>query len=91
MSEEKITDHFKDCRPTIDNACVALASAQSKLKRNMVLLRHGEEFEQTKLVFKENNQTFKVACDIGGMSKRAPFLSFWVVAWNLCRYLAFLR
>jgi hypothetical protein len=39
MSEEKITEHFKECRPTIDNTCETLTSAQSKLKRNMVLLR----------------------------------------------------
>jgi chromosome segregation ATPase len=39
MSEEKITEHFKECRPTIDNACATLSSAQSKLKRNVVLLR----------------------------------------------------
>jgi hypothetical protein len=39
MSEEKITEHFKECRQTIDNACATLSDAQSKLKRNAVLLR----------------------------------------------------
>jgi hypothetical protein len=39
MPDEKITEHFKECRPAIDNACAALSSAQSKMKRNMVLLR----------------------------------------------------
>ena len=39
MSEEKITENFKECRPAIDNSCVFLASAQSNLKRNTVLLR----------------------------------------------------
>jgi hypothetical protein len=40
-------------------------------------------------VFKKNNQIFKVAGDIRGMSRRAPFLSFWVVAWNLYLYIPF--
>jgi hypothetical protein len=39
MSEEKITEHFKECRPAIDKTCATLTSAQSKLKRNAVLLR----------------------------------------------------
>jgi hypothetical protein len=39
MSEEKITENFKECRLDIDNSCVALSSAQSKLKRNMVFMR----------------------------------------------------
>jgi hypothetical protein len=39
MSEEKITEHLKECRPTINNACATLFGAQSKLKRNTVLMR----------------------------------------------------
>jgi hypothetical protein len=89
MSEEKIIEHFKECRPTIDNACAALASAQSKLKRNMVLLRQVKSLSKTELVFKKNNQSFKVAGEAGGMSKTTPFLSFWIVAWNLSPHISF--
>jgi hypothetical protein len=39
MSHEKIMEHFKECRPTIDNECATLSGAQSKLKKNVVLLR----------------------------------------------------
>jgi hypothetical protein len=56
-------------------------SIKTKKKRNF--LETGEKFQQIKLAFKKNNQTFKVAGATGGMNKRAPFLSFWVVAWNL--------
>jgi hypothetical protein len=38
-SEEKIMEHCKECRPTIDNACASLSNAQLKLKRNGALLR----------------------------------------------------
>jgi hypothetical protein len=48
----------------------------------------GEEFEQTELNFKKNNQRFKVAGDTGGMSKRAPFFPFWVMAWNISLYIS---
>jgi hypothetical protein len=46
MSEEKITEHFKECRPVIDNACAALASAQSKLKRNAIFWRQVKSFSK---------------------------------------------
>jgi hypothetical protein len=39
MPEETIIEHFKERRPSIDNACASLSGAQSKLKRNAVLLR----------------------------------------------------
>jgi hypothetical protein len=39
MLEENIIEHFKECRTTIDNACETLSGAQSKLKRNTILLR----------------------------------------------------
>jgi hypothetical protein len=39
VSEEKITNHFKDCKPTIDKTYATLASAKSKLKGNGVLWR----------------------------------------------------
>jgi len=39
VSEEKITNHFKDCKPAIDNTCAAVACAKSKLKGNTVLWR----------------------------------------------------
>jgi hypothetical protein len=39
VSKEKIRYHFKECRPTIDNFGVAIASALSKLKQNIVLWR----------------------------------------------------
>jgi hypothetical protein len=39
VSEERITEHFKECRPTMDNARVALTSAQEKMKGNAVLWR----------------------------------------------------
>jgi len=39
MSEKKITENFKECRPPIDNACETLSNGQSKLKRNVVLLK----------------------------------------------------
>jgi hypothetical protein len=32
-------EHFKKCKPVIDDACAALSNAKSKLKRNVALLR----------------------------------------------------
>jgi hypothetical protein len=49
MLEEKITEHFKECRTVIDNACVSLSGAQSKLKRNVVLLRHVKSLNKQNL------------------------------------------
>jgi hypothetical protein len=83
VSEEKITEHFKECRLAIDNACAALASAQIKTERKLSFVETGEEFEQTELVFKKNTQSFKVAGEAKGMSKTTPFLFFWIMAWNL--------
>jgi hypothetical protein len=48
VSEERIIEHFKECRSTIDNACTTLTSAQEKLKGNMVLWR------QVKSLSKQN-------------------------------------
>jgi hypothetical protein len=39
MSEERIAEHFKECGPAMENACMALASSQMKLKGNEVLQR----------------------------------------------------
>jgi hypothetical protein len=55
VSEERITEHFKECRPTIDNACITLASAQEKLKGNMVLWRQVKSLsKQTGLLEKHS-------------------------------------
>jgi peptidoglycan hydrolase CwlO-like protein len=58
MSEEKIMEHFKECRPAIDNACATLSGAQSKLKRNVVLLR------QVKSLNKQNLSLRKTVRDL---------------------------
>jgi hypothetical protein len=89
MSEEKITEHFKECRPTIDNACATLSSAQSKLKRNMVLLRQVKSLNKQNWSLRKTIRDLRLQVTLGGMSKRAPFLSFWVVAWNLSLYISF--
>jgi hypothetical protein len=39
MSEERIAKHFKECGPAMENVHTALASAQKRLKGNMVLQR----------------------------------------------------
>jgi hypothetical protein len=39
VSEERIIEHFKECIPAMDNAHAALASAQAKMKGNVVLWR----------------------------------------------------
>jgi hypothetical protein len=39
MSEERNAKHFKECGPTLENVCAALASAQKRLKGNVVLQR----------------------------------------------------
>jgi hypothetical protein len=39
MSEERITEHFKECGMAMENVCAALANAQTKLKGNAVLWR----------------------------------------------------
>jgi hypothetical protein len=49
MSKEKITKHFKECRPAIDNACASLSGAQSKLKSNAVLLRQVKSLNKRNL------------------------------------------
>ena len=46
MSEEKIIEHLKECRPAIDNARATLSNAQSKLKRNTILLRQVESLNK---------------------------------------------
>jgi hypothetical protein len=63
-----------------------------KTEKKRGFVETGEEFEQTELVFKKNNQRFKVVGDVGGMSKRAPFNLFG--SWHgifLCTYPALLR
>jgi hypothetical protein len=37
MSEERLAEHFRECELTMENVRAALASAQTKLKRNAVL------------------------------------------------------
>jgi hypothetical protein len=54
ISEERIMEHFKKCRPTIDNACATLSDAQSKLKRNAALLRQVKSLKETKFVIKKD-------------------------------------
>jgi hypothetical protein len=39
VSEERIAEHFKECRSVMEYACTALASAQAKMKGNAVLWR----------------------------------------------------
>jgi hypothetical protein len=46
MSKERIVEHFRKCEPTMENVCAALASAQMKLKGNMVLQRQVKNLER---------------------------------------------
>jgi hypothetical protein len=39
ISKEGIMNHYKEFRPTIDNACAIIPNAQLILKRNATLLR----------------------------------------------------
>jgi hypothetical protein len=39
VSEERNVKHFKECEPSMEKVCTALASAQKKLKQNVVLHR----------------------------------------------------
>jgi hypothetical protein len=39
VSEERNVKHFRECEPTMEKVCVALASTQKKLKGNVVLQR----------------------------------------------------
>jgi hypothetical protein len=58
ISKERIMEHFKECRPAIDDACASLSDAQSKLKRNAVLLR------QVKSLNKQNLSLRKTIRDL---------------------------
>jgi hypothetical protein len=48
-------NHFKECRPTIDNACAVLSNAQSKLKRNATLFRKGGNLKVKNLTLRKEN------------------------------------
>jgi hypothetical protein len=49
MSEKKIMEHFKECTPAINNTCASLSISQSKLKRNVILLRQVKSLKKRKL------------------------------------------
>jgi hypothetical protein len=60
ISEERIMEHFKECRPTIDDACATLSDAQSKLKRNVALLRQVRSLKRQNLSLRRTNRALRL-------------------------------
>jgi hypothetical protein len=60
MSEERIMEHFKECRPAIDNACATLSDAQLKLKRNGALLRQMKNLKRQILSLRRTNRALQL-------------------------------
>jgi hypothetical protein len=65
ISEEGIMNHYKKCRPTIDNACAVISDAQSKLKRNATLLRQVGNLKRQNLSLRKENGTLQTTSEIG--------------------------
>ena len=53
-------EHFKECRPSIDNACEALSGTQLKLKRNGVVLRQMKNLKRKILLLRRKNRFLQV-------------------------------
>jgi hypothetical protein len=60
ISEEGIMNHYKKCRPAIDNACATISDAQSKLKRNATLLRQVRSLKRQNLSLRKENMTLRL-------------------------------
>jgi hypothetical protein len=52
-------NHFRECRPAIDNVCVVLSHAQSKLKRNVALFRQVGNLKLHNLTLRKENKNLK--------------------------------
>jgi len=53
-------EHFKKCRPSIDDACATLSDAQSKLKRNVALLRQVMSLKRQNLPLRKENRALQL-------------------------------
>jgi hypothetical protein len=62
--------HFKECKPTIDNACATLSNAQSKLKRNAALFRKVGNLKVQNLTLRKENKYLKQKMQLNDESKR---------------------
>jgi hypothetical protein len=64
-------EHFKKCRPTIDDACASLFDAQTKLKRNVTLLRQVRSLKRQNLSLRRENRALRlqVSLDKESMDK----------------------
>jgi hypothetical protein len=54
MSEERIMEHFKECKPAIDNACASLFWCSIKIEKKCGFVETDEEFEKTNLVIEKD-------------------------------------
>jgi hypothetical protein len=60
MSEERIVEHFQECRLAIDNSCATLSVAQLKLKRNGALLRQMKNLKRKILSLRRTNKALQL-------------------------------
>ena len=62
--------HFKECIPARENACAALSNAQSKLKRNVGLLRKVGNLKVQNLTLRKENTYLKQKMQLNDQSRR---------------------
>jgi hypothetical protein len=60
ISEGRIMEHFKECKPAIDNACASLSDAQLKLKINGALLRQMKNLKRQILSLRRTNRALQL-------------------------------
>jgi hypothetical protein len=63
-------NHFKECIPSIDNACAVLSNAQSKLKRNAALFRQVGNLKVQNLTLRKENRHLNKKMKLNDESRR---------------------
>jgi len=70
ISYDRAMKHFKECIPARENACAALSNAQSKLKRNVGLLRKVGNLKVKNLTLRKEKMYLKYNMQLNNEAMR---------------------